>query len=178
MATAAAGLSTQRDVADSVLANVSRSRDIEIKDDKEICTMQHSSLLLTVLMTAVLSPVARAQSTPFDGQWNVVLTCPPHNEGEAAKGYTHRFFAQVQHGELRGTYGTEGEPGWHFLHGTIAPDGSANLRLDGIVNNPPHAINNSPRGKAYTYRVRARFEPSSGTGERLSGRVCEFRFAR
>ena len=31
---------------------------------------------------------------------------------------------------------------------------------------------------AYTYRVKAQFDAANGSGERLTGRVCEFRFTR
>jgi len=92
---------------------------------------------------------AQAQEGKFDGAWNVTMTCPPHIDADDdAKGYTHRFAAEVQKSRIRGTHGKEGEPGWHFLHGRIDEDGSATLRLDGIVNNPRYAINEAERGKA------------------------------
>lgn len=55
---------------------------------------------------------------------------------------------------------------------------SATWRLDGIVNNPRYAINEAERGKAYTYRIKAQFEPDAGSGQRLTGRACEFKFTR
>ncbi len=130
------------------------------------------SILLMTLMQA------HAQTTAFDGAWNVTLTCPPHNDNEGTKGYTHVFPAEVKNGQLKGIFGEEGVPGWQFLHGEITPEGNAILTLDGIVNNSEYAIGKSPKGKRFTYKVRAEFAQSSGTGQRLSGRVCEFRFAR
>jgi len=122
---------------------------------------------------------AQAQEGKFDGAWNVTMTCPPHIDADDdAKGYTHRFAAEVQKSRIRGTHGKEGEPGWHFLHGRIHEDGSATLRLDGIVNNPRYAINEAERGKAYSYRIKAQFEPGGGSGQRLTGRACEFKFTR
>jgi hypothetical protein len=135
-------------------------------------TMACAALMLSAPLTV------RAAPTPFDGAWNVTLRCPPHNDDDDTRGYTHRFPVQVVDGELRGTHGAEGEPGWHLLVGRIASDGSAKLRLDGVVNNPDYAINKAQRGKTYSYRVRAQFTESSGSGERLTGRVCEFRFVR
>ena len=116
--------------------------------------------------------------TAFDGQWDATLICPPHNEDDDAKGYTHRFPAEIRNGFIKGVYGTEGQPGWHTLSGPIAPDGSAMLKLDGIVSRPDYAINQAWSGKAYTYRVRARFEANSGSGQRLGQRKCDFVFAR
>jgi len=138
-------------------------------------------VLPSILLTAVISGVpamAGAQANSFDGTWNVTLTCPPTSEKEGAKGYTHKFPAEVKDGHLLGGYGKEGELGWQRLQGQIGADGSADLTLDGIVSNTDYAIGRSPTGKAFRYQVRATFEWSVGTGQRTSGRVCEFRFAR
>ena len=117
-------------------------------------------------------------TTAFDGTWEVTLTCPPHNEDEDAKAYVHRFPAEVKAGVFRGTHGTEGEPGWHLVTGSIAPDGRAALALEGIVNNPDYAVGKAFRGKPYGYRVRALFEGSNGSGQRVGKRKCDFRFQR
>ena len=120
----------------------------------------------------------QAQATPFDGKWNVTHHCPPQEGVEGAKGYTHYYTATVSNGELIGVHGKEGEPGWHELRGPIGPDGTATLRLRGIVSNPNYAANQAPRGKAYAYRISAKFEESTGTGQRNTARSCEFRFSR
>lgn len=125
------------------------------------------------------SVAAHAQATRFDGAWQVTMTCPPHTGADDdAKGYTHHFPGQVVDGQLTAIYGTEGEPGWHYLRGPIQPGGEASLRLDGIVNNTRYAINEAPRGKPYSYRVKAQFDEARGTGQRVTGRVCDFQFTR
>jgi hypothetical protein len=144
---------------------------------REIQAMRRTVIALGVLLLATVVP-AQAQNTKFDGAWKVTLTCPPHNDHEGTKGYTHVFPAEVKNGQLQGVHGQEGEPGWHLLQGKISPDGNATLMLDGIVNSPDHAIGRGPKGKPYSYKVRAKFEQTSGTGQRTGGRVCEFRFAR
>lgn len=136
------------------------------------------ALVAIGMMISLAPAIGAAQASPYDGRWNVAMTCPPHPDDNDTKGYTHRFPADVKNGELSGTHGVEGEPGWHFLRGPIRADGSATLRLDGIVNNADYAINKSQRGKQYSYRVKAQFEANSGSGQRLTGRVCEFRFTR
>lgn len=139
-------------------------------------------ILATLLLGTAITgaPIRAADSAaPFDGQWQVVLTCPPHHEDDdGAKGYVHRFPAEIKNGVLRGTYGTEGQPSYHLLAGTIAPDGKADLKLDGIVSRPDHAVNNAWRGKPYSYKVRAKFETGSGTGTRVGRRKCDFAFSR
>ena len=121
---------------------------------------------------------AAEASSAFDGNWDVILNCPPHDGEDDAKGYTHRFSAEIHDGVLRGTHGLEGQPSWHLLTGRVAPDGSAALRLEGIVGNPDYAINNATRGKPYAYRVRAMFESFSGTGQRMGRRACDFQFRK
>ncbi|HTD89771.1 MAG TPA: hypothetical protein VK663_03860, partial [Burkholderiales bacterium] len=55
---------------------------------------------------------AEEDASVFDGLWNVTLTCPAYNEDEDAKGYVHRFPAEIKAGVFRGTHATEGQPGW------------------------------------------------------------------
>ena len=142
----------------------------------------HRLPLLAVLAIAAVANTAAAQAnqaTAFDGAWNVTLACPPHNASDDdAKGYTQRFPGEVTNGQMHAVHGKEGEPGWHLVTGRIAADGSATLQVDGIVNNEKYAINNAQRGKAYKYRVKAQFDAASGSGERLTGRVCHFTFSR
>ena len=136
------------------------------------------SCMLAAACLVAAGPAPAAPAT-FDGTWTGTLTCPPHDtEADDARGYTHRFQVAVADGELSGTHGAAGEPGYHLLHGRIDADGTAALRLDGIVNNPRFAINKAQRGKPYSYRVKAHFDATSGEGRRQTGRVCTFRFAR
>ena len=140
--------------------------------------MRLTSFALAVMLASAAQAQAQGDDK-FDGAWNVTLTCPANSaDDDDARGYTHHFPAEVRKSLIRGTHKAEGEPGWHFLHGRIHEDGSATLHLDGIVNNPRYAINNAQRGKAYTYRIEAQFEATKGTGQRLTGRVCEFTFTR
>ncbi len=136
-------------------------------------------LIASTLLSAGPAALAAAENpTRFDGVWNVTLTCPSHDDDEDAKGYVHRFPAEVKAGQFRGTHATEGQPGWHLLTGAIAQDGNANLTLEGIVNNPNYSVNHAFRGKPYSYRVRAKFEASSGNGRRIGKRKCDFEFKR
>jgi hypothetical protein len=143
-------------------------------------TTKHLFTTMLLLAGTLFTVATTAQSpTPFDGNWDVVLNCPPHDaEDDDAKGYTHRFSGKIDGGELSATYGTAGEAGWHHLHGPIMADGKAALRLDGIVSRPEYAINKATKGKPYTYRVRAMFESAKGTGQRVGRRQCSFTFTK
>jgi len=134
-------------------------------------------ILIPIAAFILAAPMpALAQATAFDGAWNVKLSCPSAHDG--AKGYTRAFVAEVKNGQLRSASGKEGEPGWQSLHGQVRADGSATLTLDGIVKNADYAVGDSPRGKPFSYEVQAKFDGTSGTGQRMSGRVCTFRFSR
>ena len=144
--------------------------------------MGKMSLLLVGASALVWAHGASAiaeETSAFDGTWAVSFYCPTYDkEGDHAKGYRQQFSAQVKGGQLSGGHGAEGEPGSYVLAGPIAPDGSAMLRLRGVVGSESHAINEAPRGKPYTYRVKAQFEAGSGKGERLGQRRCDFEFKR
>lgn len=134
--------------------------------------------IVGLLALAAPAMAADAPGSAFDGLYNVTLTCPPHNEEDDAKGYVHYFPAEIRQGEFRGTHGTEGQPSWHLLTGTVPADGAATLKLDGIVSNAAYAINGATRGKPYSYRVRARFDANGGSGERVGKRKCDFVFKK
>ncbi len=138
-----------------------------------------ASLVAAATLWHTPSQAAGNPATPFDGRWQVVLTCPPlHEDDDGAKGYVHRFPAKIKDSVVRGTHGTEGQPGYHLLTGTIPPDGKGELKLDGVVNKPEFSVNNAWRGKPYSYKVRAKFEPTSGSGVRVGRRKCDFAFNR
>jgi hypothetical protein len=147
--------------------------------------MMHRIFCMVLLLSAAPASAqtgdagGTAATTKFDGRWRVTLTCPAQSDDEGGiKGYTHVFLADVKNGQLRGVHGTEGELSYHLLQGTIAADGSAALRMDGIVNRSDYASKHAARGKPYTWRVTGKFEPTTGTGVRAGSRPCEFRFDR
>ena len=119
--------------------------------------------------------VATADALRFDGSWQTTVSCPNANE---ALSYAYEFASQVKDGTLHGQRGVEGKPGWLTLEGKINPDGTANIQAKGIVGNSAYAQGNAPAGNPYTYRVSALFEDTTGTGDRIDGRVCHFTFTR
>ncbi|CAN5854918.1 hypothetical protein BH11PSE13_BH11PSE13_11630 [soil metagenome] len=136
------------------------------------------ALTITALVLLATTLQAAAQNKSFDGNWRSTLTCPPTSQSDGAKGYEYVLSTRITDGLLRATRGTEGEPGWQYLHGQIEADGSASLVLDGIVNLQEYAIGKSPKGKSFTYPVTAKFTPTSGVGQRMTGRACNFVFVR
>ena len=118
-------------------------------------------------------------SSAFDGVWSVAITCPDVKEGGTlVKGYVFTFDAQVKNGVLSGQHGGVGAPNSLSLSGAISSDGEAQLDARGLTGNPEYSIGRVTSSTPYGYRVKARFETSRGSGERLDLRPCSFTFVR
>ncbi len=125
---------------------------------------------------AVSSPAGAAPS-PFDGDWNVTLNCPPSPDGRAMA-FSYEFRAQVKDGALLGERGDAGQPGWLKLSGPIRQDGSASLTAQGVTNLSAYALYNVAKGTPFKRAVSARFEGAKGAGEWITLRTCTFAFEK
>lgn len=112
----------------------------------------------------------------FDGDWTVSLTCATTPDG--AYSYNYQFPAHVRENVLHGEHGKQNAGGWLVLDGTIGPDGNARLRANGLTNAPIFSVGHEDRLTPYSYEVSAHFDATSGTGSRLTGRQCDFVFAK
>ena len=139
--------------------------------------MRRTSLVALVagLLIAAFTPAEERPSPKFDGDWNTTLICP-NDEKSGARGYKMFFIAEVKDGRFLGKYGNEGEPGSITMTGSILADGSALLDAKGLVGNSENASNRGARGTPYSWQVKAQFEDTKGTGQRVTGRRCEVEF--
>jgi hypothetical protein len=128
---------------------------------------------LALLLLPAASPAAGTKT--FDGVWLTTLSCPPAQD---APGYSHQFVSTVKGGELYGVYGTVGEASSLELDGSIAPDGSAKLYVQGRTGSTEYDAPDTPRGAPYSYSVEAHFAAASGSGTRVETRPCAFQFAK
>lgn len=135
-------------------------------------------IVLAGLVCTQTAALAQAGTSRFDGAWEVTIDCPDHDEDIGVKGYLQQFPGEIRNGQFRAVHGTEGQPGWHLVQGVIAEDGTSTLKLDGIVKSTNHSVNRPPKGKPYSYRIKAQFEPTSGTGQRIGKRKCDYTFKR
>jgi len=136
---------------------------------------QFAFILLGFL--ALLTVARSAKATGFDGTWAVVLDAPEHNyDSGIARAFTFHFAATVKDGVLHGVEGKEGEPGSLTLDGKIKPDGTADLKVFGVVGHSEYAIGHLASGSTYGYLVKAKFQGNHGTGTRVGGRATNFTF--
>ena len=134
------------------------------------------TIVALVIGLAAIPPRAlAAEAGPFDGTWNVALSCQATSGLNA---YAYQFTATVASGLLHGEYGTPGHPSSVSLDGTIEPTGTAALFAKGLSGEPDHRFTNPPQSAPYAYRVTARFDGSQGTGSRVQGGNCNFTFVK
>lgn len=118
-------------------------------------------------------------STAFDGRWQVSLVCEDVREKQKLiKGYTYRFYIDVQNSRLAGLRGQAGLPGSLTLDGFIQADGTAEIDANGLTGNPDTTVGHVSSGTPYSYRMRGTFAKGSGKATRLELRPCEALFSR
>jgi hypothetical protein len=112
----------------------------------------------------------------FDGQWLTTVSCANYR---GALGYAYQFVGTVKDGKFHGLHGTEGQPGSLVIDGPIAADGKASLSGNGRTGSKEYVPGReTPRGTEYSYNIDAQFAGATGTGERVEGRPCSFKFAK
>jgi hypothetical protein len=84
----------------------------------------------------------------------------------------------VKDGVLSGEHGQQGSPGWVKYDGRIQPDGTAEIQARGLTGNPKTAVGQVPSGTSYSYRVKAQFDESRGSGSRVDLRPCNVVFVK
>ena len=138
--------------------------------------MRHITLVsLVVVVPILLAPAFASDKQHFDGKWETTLSCP---NAQGALGYSYQFTSTVSNGVLHGLHGTEGQPGWLQIDGSIAPDGKASLYAKGRTGSKEHTVGGAPRGTDYGYNIDAQFTDSTGSGTRVEGRPCSVKFAK
>jgi len=129
--------------------------------------------------TAAATIPSATASKAFDGHWQVSLVCEDVRENEKLiKGYTYRFFVDVQNSRLVGLRGQAGLPGWLTFDGFIQADGTAEIDANGLTGNPDTTVGHVSSGTPYSYRMRGTFAKGSGKATRLELRPCEAMFFR
>ncbi len=139
--------------------------------------MRCAKNILSAVVLVLLPNILLASDTQrFDGNWLTTVSCPAARD---ALGYSYQFTSTVKDGVFHGLHGTEGEPGSLEVDGTIPPDGNASLYAKGRTGSKEYVPGrDTPRGTEYGYNIEAHFEGSTGTGKRIEGRPCSFKFAK
>jgi hypothetical protein len=139
-------------------------------------SVRNSARLVAIFMLLALPGLSQAGVERFNGKWQTTVSCEP---SRGALGFSYRFISEVKDGKLTGLHGTEDRPGYLFVEGDIADDGSAKLYAKGQTNGKEFVPGrDTPAGTEYGYHVNAHFEDRKGTGTRVEGRACTYEFER
>jgi len=124
-----------------------------------------STILFAILTMTFVAQNAMADTT-FDGNWWVTVDYHEYKnpDGSTALAAVKHFPVKVKNGVLHGEIGTRGAADWYELNGTIAADGTANIRANGITGSPKHTPGHPHPGIPFEYQVVAHFDGRSGTG--------------
>ena len=139
--------------------------------------MRHARYLPAALfMLFLANGSVAADKQNFDGKWQTTVTCSNFRD---ALGFSYQFVSTVTDGALHGLHGTEGQPGYLQIDGTIPSDGHASLYAKGRTGSKEYVPGrDTPRGTEYGYNIDAHFEAAIGTGTRTEGRPCSLKFAK
>jgi len=136
---------------------------------------QWATVILAALVLLV-SPGVSFAGEGFDRKWLTTVSCEASRD---ALGYSFRFVSEVKDGNFRGLHGTEGQPSSLLIEGKIDADGAAKLYATGRTGSKEYVPGrDTPRGTEYSYSIRAQFKGTTGTGTRIEGRPCSFRFEK
>jgi hypothetical protein len=133
-------------------------------------------LTITILLLLPGVSIAGARFARFDGKWQTTVSC---DASRGALGFSYRFISVVKNGSFHGLRGTENEPGYLLVDGTIDEDGVGKLYAQGKTGSKEFVPGvDTPRGTDFGYHVNANFDERHGTGVRVEGRHCSYEFEK
>jgi hypothetical protein len=110
----------------------------------------------------------------FDGKWLTTVSC---EASRGALGFSYQFTSVVKEGDFHGLHGTDGQPGFLKIDGTIFDDGTGKLYANGMTGSKQFVPGtDTPRGTEYGYHINSHFDKKHGEGTRVEGRPCKIDF--
>jgi hypothetical protein len=144
------------------------------------------SAFLSTFVVAVLTMTLVVQNaiadTTFDGTWSVTMSAHNYQNPNSTMSlaYAWHFSMTVKNGILHGERGNRGMGDFYEINGTIAADGTATIRADGITGKGTEFTkgHTSP-GTPFSYAVTAQFKGRHGTGKSIGDpRIRIFTFGK
>jgi hypothetical protein len=134
---------------------------------------------LALLPLAVLAqdgPGDHPHSNRFDGKWQTTVSC---DASRGALGFSYRFLGEIKDGNFHGLHGTEGEPGYLLVNGSIEDDGTGRLYAEGMTGSKEFVPGtDTAKGTEFGYHVHVELHEKHGEGERIEGRHCSYEFEK
>jgi len=130
---------------------------------------------ILILVVATAAP-GQQPLNRFDGRWATTVTCRVSKD---PAGLVYKFTTEVADSMLVGLTGTQGEPGYLLINGKISPEGIGRIYARGMTGKEEVIAGREIRGGTeYNYYIEAKFEGKAGSGNRVEGRACSFKFEK
>jgi hypothetical protein len=139
-----------------------------------------SIVFAAVTLLYVQNTKAASDTTAFDGTWSVTMSAHNYDNPNSymSEAFAYHFSMNVKNGVLHGERGNRGMESFYEINGTIAADGSATIRVNGITGPSKFSRGHVPPGTPYTYAATANFTGRRGTGKSAGPRVRIFAFVK
>ncbi len=119
-----------------------------------------------------------ATGNPYDGQWSVDLVCPDtQDKNGLVKGYEYKFAVTIAGGKLQGQYGAKGAPASIVYSGSVANDGTLEIKAVGNTGQSDYSVGKVTRGTDYSYTMAGKLEHERGQAVRRELRPFTAEFA-
>ncbi|OPZ00878.1 hypothetical protein A5906_22405 [Bradyrhizobium sacchari] len=114
------------------------------------------------------------QISAFDGTWIGRERCQA--EGPFPESY-YQHALRIKNGVLHAAFGDDGKPGSSIYDGKIEADGSASIRVRGLL--PENDPLRRPAGSPYQYKIVLALKDASGSGVRTeTSRPCQMELTK
>ncbi len=145
--------------------------------------MRPLSLVATLLLSCpgLLCQAADLDgaSNRYDGHWSVMLVCADtQDKSGLVKGYEYKFAVTISDGKLQGQYGAKGAPASIAYSGTVATDGTLEVRAVGNTGRSGYSVGKVAQGTDYSYTMTGKLEHDKGQAVRRQLRPCTASFAK
>ena len=125
------------------------------------------------------APDASAAGHPFDGRWSVDLVCTDTQDRRGlVKGYEYKFDLTIVDGRVQGQYGSKGAPASVVYSGSVADDGTLEIKAVGNTGRSDYSVGKVAQGTDYGYTLAGSLEGDRGQARRRELRPCTAAFAK
>lgn len=134
-----------------------------------------------LLLASMLSRAAdlAVESSRYDGQWSVVLVCADtQDKSGLVKGYEYKFAVTILDGKLQGQYGAKGAPASIAYSGTVATDGTLEVKAVGNTGRSDYSVGKVAQGTDYSYTMTGKMAFDKGQAVRRELRPCTASFTK
>ncbi|WP_249134333.1 caspase family protein [Bradyrhizobium japonicum] len=125
-----------------------------------------------------LAPASNSRtgsSKDFDGNWDVMLNCPPSGK---AQGYTRPLAGTVTNGVFHAEAQVRDGANRLEIDGQIPADGKTTLSARGTTGASAYTLNDLAPGSPYAFTIDAQFDRTRGSGKRNEARPCNLIFVK